>query len=326
VNILSRDIDQLKSLLTTGRRVLATTHIRPDPDAIGSVLAVSELLESMGCIPSVIIEDTCPPRCRFLPGADKILTVAQCTDYPPFDLALIVDAGDRKRIGAVEKFIAAGAELVNIDHHGSNDKFGKLNFVYPDSAACGELLYFLFGALDIPISPSMAMNLYAGLLTDTGRFRHSNTTPRSLRVAASLIEAGADAPVITDHLYYTIAASDIYSMGSILQTLELHGNGKISTMMVSLDHGIEDPDHAVDYARAIDGVEVAVLFSEMKDGKIRVSMRSKSYVNVSQLAESFGGGGHLRAAGFRMRGTLESVKTRIMPALLKAVNEPAICA
>jgi phosphoesterase RecJ-like protein len=324
VNLSPRDLDQFRSLLTPGRRVLASTHIRPDPDGIGSVLAVRELIETLGCEPLVILEDPCPPRCTFLPGADKVQTISQCAHMQPFDLAVIVDAGDRKRIGSVESLIAAGAEIVNIDHHGSNDKFGSLNFVYPDTAACGELLYFMFEALGVSITPSMAMNLYAGLLTDTGRFRHSNTTPRSLRVAASLIEAGADSPVITDHLYYTIAAPDIYSMGLILQTLELHGGGKISTMIVSLDHGIEDPDHAVDFARAIDGVEVAVLFSEMKDGKIRVSMRSKSY--VSQLAESFGGGGHLRAAGFRMRGTLEGVKARIMPALLKAVGEPAACA
>jgi phosphoesterase RecJ-like protein len=321
VKFVSSDLERLKSLLASGEKVLATTHIRPDPDAIGSVLAIQEMITVMGSEPIVVLEDPCPPRCLFLPGAGLIQSFDGLPERERFTRVIVVDAGDRGRIGEVEKLISAQAEIVNIDHHGSNEEFGSLNFVYPDTAACGELLYFLIKALGIELTPTLAVNLYAGLVTDTGRFRHTNTTSRSMQVAAALIDGGADAHEITDKLYYTISARDIRCMGEILQSLELHGDGEVSTMLVSRDQCIEDPDHVVDFARAVEGVELAALMSEMKDGKIRVSLRSKSFVDVSKLAESFGGGGHRRAAGFRIFGTLPEIKRKIVPVLLKAVKD-----
>jgi phosphoesterase RecJ-like protein len=321
VKFSSGDLEKLKSLLASGDDVLVSTHIRPDPDAIGSVLAIREMLLQSGSEPIVVLEDPCPPRCRFLPGAEAILTSEEQGDAVCFDKVIVVDAGDRGRIGNVEPLISKDAEIVNIDHHGSNKGFGTLNFVYEDTAACGELLYFLLKALSLELTPTLATNLYAGLLTDTGRFRHSNTTSRSMQVGAALLEAGANPSEITDHLYYTISAHDIRCMGEILQSMELHGDGTVSTMIVKLEQCIEDPDHVVDFARAIDGVEIAALFSEMTDGKIRVSLRSKSCVNVSKLAESFGGGGHIRAAGFRMPGSLTEVHDYVVPVLVKAVAD-----
>ncbi|MBU1919637.1 bifunctional oligoribonuclease/PAP phosphatase NrnA [bacterium] len=321
MKFVSRDLDKLKTLLSSDDQVLVTTHIRPDPDAIGSVLAIREMVKQLGSVAHAILEDECPPRCGFLPGADEILTLSETKNTQRYKAVVIVDAGDRGRVGDVERLISTSAEIVNIDHHSSNEHFGTLNFVYPDTAACGELLYFLIKALSIELTQTLATNLYAGLVTDTGRFRHTNTTSRSLQVGAALIDAGADAAAITDHLYYDIAAQDIRSIGIILGSLELHGRGEVSTMLVKLDQSIEDPDHVVDFARAINGVEVAALLSEMKDGKIRVSMRSKARVDVSKIAESFGGGGHVRAAGFRMIGTLTEVRDKIVPVLLKAVKD-----
>lgn len=319
----SHDLEKLKALLVPGAEILVSTHIRPDPDAIGSVLAIREMLLQSGCKPHIVLEDACPPRCKFLPGANEIIVFVNIRwgwKAGEFDKVIIVDAGDRERIGEVAYLINETAGIVNIDHHRSNEHFGTLNFVYPDTAACGELLYFLQKALSLELTPTLATNLYAGLVTDTGRFRHSNTTTRSMQVGAALLEAGADASAITDHLYFDISAQDVRNIGIILGTMELHGQGEVCTMLVKLEQSIEDPDHVVDLARAINGVEVAALLSEMHDGKIRVSLRSKSCVDVSEIAESFGGGGHVRAAGFRMIGALTEVRDTVVPALLKAVT------
>jgi len=298
--------------------------VRPDPDAIGSVLALREAVLQCGGVPVCVLEDECPSRCRVLFGADEILTVQGASGLEPFHDVIVVDAGNRERIGDVETLIASDARVVNIDHHVSNSQFGDLNFVDVDASASGELLFRMFRVLEIRITPTLATNLLAGIITDTGRFRHSNTSPEALRVAAKLVEAGASLSHLTEQLYFTVPARDIRSASHILSTLELHADGQISTMFVENDYAVEDPDNLIDLGRAIEGVEVAVLFSEMKDGRIRASLRSRSRVNVSVIAESFGGGGHERAAGFRMYGTFKSVQARLLPSLLDALaQQPA---
>ncbi len=303
------------------QHVLISSHMRPDPDAIGSVLTLREAVLECGGRPVCILEDGCPVRCKSLFGAENLLVARDAHGIDLFHDAIIVDSGNRDRIGDVEKFLAKNARIANLDHHISNSRFGNLNLVDTDAAASGELLFEILTAMKVSITKTMATNMLAGLLTDTGRFRHSNTSPTSLRVAASLVEAGAPLSQLTEQLYFTIPADDLRSTAQILSTLELHAAGRISTMFVDRDYVVEDPDNLVDLGRAIEGVEVAVLFSEMSDERIRVSLRSRSKVNVSAIAESFGGGGHERAAGFRMYGTLRSVQARLLPSLIGALEQ-----
>ncbi|MBK8130477.1 MAG: bifunctional oligoribonuclease/PAP phosphatase NrnA [bacterium] len=316
---------ELRSFLCSPR-VLISSHMRPDPDAIGSVLALREAVIQCGGRPTCMLEDACPPRCHILTGSAEIQVARETQLRERFNDVIVVDSGNRDRIGEVDDHIAPNARIANIDHHISNTKFGSLNIVDTDAAASGELLFGLFTALDLPISQTMATNLLAGILTDTGRFRHANASPASLRVAAALVESGASLSELTERLYYSIPAHDVRSTAQILATLELHADGQISTMFVTREYVVEDPDNLVDLGRAIEGVEVAVLFSEMKDDRIRVSLRSKSRVNVSAIAESFGGGGHERAAGFRMYGTLRSVQARLLPSLFGAVERNPVTA
>ncbi|MCL4304452.1 bifunctional oligoribonuclease/PAP phosphatase NrnA [bacterium] len=305
-------------------RVLISSHVRPDPDAIGSILALREAVIQCGGTPTCILEDECPKRCLFLHGAAEILVAKGTSGLAPFSTAIIVDSGNRDRIGEVENFLSPESRLANIDHHVSNTKFGDLVLLDTDAAASGEVLYEIFRELGLTFSPSIATNLLAGILTDTGRFRHSNTSANSLRVAADLVEAGASLQTLTEQLYYSIPAEDVRSTSQILDTLELLEGGMIATMFVSSEHAVEDPDNLVDLGRAIRGVEVAVLFSEMRDGRIRVSMRSNSHVNVSEIAEKFGGGGHERAAGFRMFGTFRSVQQKLLPVLSNALRDASV--
>lgn len=316
---LSATAGELRPFLAAAR-VLISSHVRPDPDAIGSVLAVREAVLQMGGTPISVMEDECPLRCKVLPGAEAILVAKEHMDLAPFDWVIIVDAGNRERIGEVEQFISKHAKIANIDHHISNTKFGDLVLLDCDAAASGEVLFEIFTELGIRVTQSVATNLLAGIITDTGRFRHSNTSPTALRVAAALVEAGASLSQLTEQLYFSIPAKDVLSTSQILSSLEFFENGLVSTMFVPQDYAVEDPDNLIDLGRAIEGVEVAVLFSEMKDNRIRVSMRSKSKVNVSAIAERFGGGGHERAAGFRMYGTMRTVQQRLLPVLSEALQ------
>lgn len=313
------DIDTLRRTVT-GARVLISTHVHPDPDAIGSVLAASAMLRQLGAEPNVILADPFPPRMQWLPGADRIATLPSGNNQALYSVAVIVDAATLSRIGEADALLAPGATVINIDHHVSNDHFGALSFVDASSAATAELLFDLCIALELNMTVDIATNLYAGLLTDTGRFRYSNTTARALEVAAVLVRAGANITEITNRLYYDLPEEDVRSVGAILSTLQLYGDGKISMLTVKRNHVVEDPDSVVDTALSIRGVEVAALLTEAPQGLIRVSLRSRNVVNVSGIAGRFGGGGHEKAAGFRMQGELESVRERILPALLEAVN------
>lgn len=314
------DIDLLRRIAGGGTRFLISTHVHPDPDAIGSVLAASEILLHLGAVPLVVLQDDVPERCKTLSGADEVIVYPRQPLSEKFRAAMVVDAGDLERIGDVQTLIADNAVIFNVDHHLSNDRFGTVNFVDLESSATAELLYVLCQEMGIAVSSAMANNLYAGLLTDTGRFRHANTTARTFRIAGELVDAGADVTRITNSLYFDIPAVDVLSIGAIYSTLELFEDGRISTMFARLDHVVEDPDNVVELALSIRGVMAAALLMETTEGKIRVSLRSRQHVNVAAIAESFGGGGHEKAAGFRMLGTLESVRDRLLPVLQTAVR------
>jgi bifunctional oligoribonuclease and PAP phosphatase NrnA len=318
VTFAPADLEALRRVLAGP--VLVSTHIHPDPDAIGSVLAAREMLLRLGAEPVVVLQDPVPARCRFLPGADHIISLPRAGFDRKFAAALILDAGNRSRVGDAEAHLAPGAVIVNVDHHLSNDRFGALNLVDSECAATCEMLFLLCGELGVPVTPSLANNLFAGLLTDTGRFRYSNTTARALTIAAALAEAGAEITRITNNLYFDVAASDVLSMSAIYSTLELFADGRLSTMFVRLEHLVEDPDSVVDLGLSVRGVVAAALLSETLEGKIRVSLRARHTVNVAAIAERFGGGGHEKAAGFRMKGTLESVRATLLPVLEAALT------
>ena len=317
------DLDLLRRTAAGGTRFLVSTHVHPDPDAIGSLLAAREILLRLGADPALILHDEVPARCRVLPGADQIVRYSAGTMREVFRAAMVLDAGSLSRIGDVESLIAPDAFIFNLDHHLSNNRFGTVNFVDLESSATAELLYLLCREAGLPLSPSLADNLFAGLLTDTGRFRHTNTSPRVFRIAAELAAAGAGVTRITNSMYFDVPAGDVLSMGAIYSTLELFEDGQISTMFARLDHLVEDPDNVVDLAVSIRGVQVAALFSETPEGTVRVSLRSRLHVNVAAIAERFGGGGHEKAAGFRTRGTLESVRERLLPVLQAAARTGA---
>ncbi len=310
--------------LRGAHRVLVHSHVRPDGDAVGSVLALGFALRAEG-IPTVEMwsEDGVPEALRFLDGADKI-------QRPPpeprrFDVVVAVDTAVRSRGGeSLLRAIAPGAFLINIDHHGTNDAYGDLNHIDPFSPATGQILFDLLTETAMPMSPAIATALFVAIATDTGFFQYSGTTARTHEIAASLIRAGVDSPQVASALNDNAPRRRFELMRVFLDHAIFENEGQVASsylLLNDLDNAGangEDVEGLINLIRGVDGVKVAVIFEELADGKVRVSMRSKSpSVDVSAICMRFGGGGHPAAAGARLTGEMEEVRAQV----LNAVND-----
>jgi phosphoesterase RecJ-like protein len=304
---------------------LVTAHIDPDGDAVGSCLALALALRHIGKTPQVVLDSPLPDTLRFLPGASTTLRPDQVRKK--FDAAFVLDSSSLDRTGSVpERCLNPGAKIAVIDHHWGNDGFGDVRLVNPEASATAELVYDLIEFLRIPISPEIAEGLYAGILSDTGGFRYANTSSRTLRLAARLVEHGARAPLVADALYATKTAPSLRILGLALASLETRSGGRIGAMTISRDMfeqagaTPEDADGIVQYAKALAGARVGMLVQEVAPNEIRASLRSDGTVDVNQVASLFGGGGHRNAAGLRVRGDLQQVRDDLYEALERAMN------
>ncbi len=315
-------LKRIAAILGENERFLILEHEKPDGDCIGSGLALALALSSLGKTVLLLSQDPHPPSYDFLPGRYLHFTTANVErqEIRP-DVTVFVDCTDPERTGNALAYAGTGT-WVNIDHHISNSMFGHVSLVDPDAAATGELIFFLLHAMDVTPNDDIATCLYVALVSDTGGFRYQNTSPRTLRVAARLIELGADPSKVAESLYENRSFSSMMLLKTALGTLALRKKGRIASiditaqMMKDAGASDEDADFVIDYPRCIFGVEVALRFKEdMARKAVHLSLRSKSRVNVSKVAGLLGGGGHPRAAGVVLEGTLEEVKTRVFGVL-----------
>lgn len=291
-----------------------TSHARPDGDAIGSVLACSQILREMGKQAQVVLSDSVPRIYQPLPFSD---TVVQSTQVDgPYEAAIILecDSIQRTRLSGLEQRF-----LISIDHHVSGRPFAHVNWI--DSAACstGELVYRLAREAGVPISADVATCLYTAVLADTGSFMFKGTNEHTFALARELVLAGADPAACARNVYFSHPTSKMRLLGAALSNL--HREGGLAWIWVTRDQmeraGAidEDCEGLVNYALAIQGVEVAAFFRELSDGRYRVSMRSKGQMNVAAVAENFGGGGHACASGCALDGPLSVAVARILAQL-----------
>lgn len=297
--------------------LLIVSHIHPDGDAISSTLATGQLLRALGKQVTMVNESPIPKKFSFLPGVGGILQPDQVTKKFKYIVAL--DCADAERIGTCRQLFAEDAQILNIDHHVTNDHYGQLNVVLPDAAATAEILFQWIEGTEVMWDETLASAIYTGLLTDTGGFRYSNTTPRVLRQAAQLIEAGAPADSIADAALETITMEQLQLLQTALGSLQRSEDGLIAWMSLHSKDlnqhqtSNEDLDGIVNYARNLMGVDVGMLFRETEEQTVKVSFRSRSIVNVGSIAKSLGGGGHARAAGCTFHGTLAEAQAEIIP-------------
>lgn len=281
-------------LLAQSTRIVITGHIHPDGDCLGSMLALYEHLNNKGKQVQLLLDSDVPSLYNFLPGSDGIYRPGNKTIAA--DLLVVLDASDAERISNVKAVVEA--KILNIDHHKSNTKFADYWFIDTRAAATGEIILELLHLDNAVISPTIAMNLYTAIVTDCGFFRYANTTSTTLRHAAELMDLGAKPNLISEFLETRPLAS-LVTLQKVLETLEVHDNGKIAMITISQeihDNAEENTEGLINYPRNIEGIEIAMMFTIVDEHTTRVSFRSRN-IDVSLLALSFGGGGHARAAG-----------------------------
>ena len=308
--------------LQRSNSILITVHKNPDGDALGSQLALMLALEKSN--KTVIAQniDQVPEIYRFLPASSRIK--AESTVEGRYDAILVLDA-DPPRAGLFNGNYPADT-LINIDHHITNPAEWPLSWLDPSASATGEMVYELIHRLGVPIDREIALCLYTAIFTDTGSFRYSNTTPKSMRISADLIEAGADPWLVTENVYESFAYRRIKLLGNVLAGVERSEDGRIAWVVVTEElfsrfgASSEDTDNFINFVRSTKGVEVAILFRQTAASQYKISLRSKGRIDLSGLAQSLGGGGHKNAAGSTVDGTLDEVKRRVIDAVNNAVE------
>ena len=284
------------------------THINPEGDAIGSAVALSMALDQMGKKSIVFDRDGVPALYRFMPGAERVKTSIVGVDTESLSLILL-DCNDPER-AAVEKAVFKRTAV--IDHHATERGFGDIRWIDPRAPACGLMVHRLVKELGAEITKEMAINLYTAIAIDTGTFRYGNTTSEALRAGAELIEAGAQPGLIAESLYETWSAGRFRLLCHTLGTLQTTDGIAIITVTSDMlrETGTE-PDDTEGFAgmpRMAEGVKVSALFRQIDGNSWKVSLRSKREADVASVAESFGGGGHRNAAGYKIDADLKTAK------------------
>ena len=315
-------IQRIVSTIDAHQRFLVATHIRPDGDAVGSVLAMTTMLRKLGKGAHAYCQDPPPPTQDFLFGVREMVHDGiRVSDY---EVVVLVDCGDLDRVGdALASQLSQVGLLVNIDHHISSKPFGDIYWVEAGASSTCEMLYELSQAIPLRLDASIAAQLYTGILMDTGSFRFANTTTRALEVAAALVDAGAQPGFIAEQVYDSISPNRLQLLAEVLGSLEYHADQRVVTGTITPDMYIRtatsysDSDSFITYLRSVKTVQVAILFRQESDGIVYASLRSKGEVDVASFAERYGGGGHRRAAALRVRGDFAKMKKQITDAMLR---------
>jgi phosphoesterase RecJ-like protein len=311
-------INHIAKELRKAPEVALFSHISPDGDCLGSMLALGLALEKLGKRVFLFNPDSVPHNLDFLPGAEKVSN--RLPERLPQALCF-VDCTDLHRVNLEINTFPDNAVILNIDHHISNQNFGTFNWVDATASASGEIVMALIQELKVPLDQEIATNLYTAIVTDTGSFQYSNTKPKKHRLAADLMESGMDILRIHHRIFDQKPLAQVELLKRGLTNLELYAEGKLAVITLSQKDFEETRAHeslsegVINNARSIEGVEVAVLFKEAESRKIRVGFRSNLWFNVNELAGRFGGGGHKRAAGCTMEVSLEEAKKSVIEAI-----------
>lgn len=318
-------MDQVIEAIKKWNNFLITAHVNPEGDSLGSQLAMKELLDGLGKKSFIFDSDPVPGHFKFLPKSNIVMN--KMAKEIRFDAALVLDCPTLKRTGKVADVIKDAA-IINIDHHISNEKFGKINWVDSRASSAGEMVYRLFKEMGRPLTREAALCLYIAILTDTGSFNYDNTSSVTHGIAGELLGYGLEPAIVSENVYERRSLADLKLLGSVLATIKTGASGAIAYMELTrkmlADTGTDmsKSEGLVNYARSIDGVKVAMLFREdaKETNKVNVSFRSKGGANVNTIASYFGGGGHVRASGCVMEGNIGEVEKKVLAKVEEALN------
>lgn len=329
-NVTLNHLDYDKQLLLAQQFIeqhdnfLVVSHVSPDGDAASSTSAMGWMLKQLNKSFTMINEGKMPDKFRYLWRNDQVIDYSSSTLNASYKHVITVDCADYERIGKVQELFSNDVVLLNIDHHPTNDYFGAVNLIKDDAAATAELLYDLCEKLQIPWHEDLAICIYTGLMTDTGGFRYSNTTPKVMQIAAKLLQHGVNGHQLAEDLLEKLTMSHILLLKIALSSLTFSLNHKVGWICVTNEDiektqaSHEDLEGLVNYPRNIEGVEVGLLFKEVDKITIKVSFRSAGRVDVSLIAKELGGGGHMRASGCTVVGPMDQVILQVL-ALIERV-------
>jgi phosphoesterase RecJ-like protein len=320
---MTKEIQRAAQVLRQKNSFFLCTHLQPDGDALGSMLALAGVLLEMGKKVVVYGPEGAPRLYGFLPAVERLEPEASPAAS---EVAVVLDCGALARVGPRAAELARHPLLINIDHHQTNGGFGHLRLVDRASCATGEIVRRLIAALPWPLSEAAALNLYVAVASDTGNFQNANTDRRAFELAAEMVGLGVRPAEVARRLFDDYSLARLRLLGLALGKLETLGGGRLALLSVSrrmlAEAGAELEECAglISQISSLAGVEVAALLTETAGERVEVSLRSRDGVNVADVAEGFGGGGHPNAAGFALEGRLGEVRSQVVEALGAALG------
>ncbi len=327
--------EQILKLVNQASHVVLATHVHPDGDALGSLLGLGDILESRGKQVFRYLDEPVSHLYDFLPGTSLTSTdldaaiqfAEQAAHAGGTVVAVALDCGDAERLGEAKDRLLKISPFIVIDHHCGHRDFGDHLWLESGCSSTGEMVYELALVMDAKVSSDAAFCLYVAIVTDTGSFRYESTSPRTLRIAADLVEIGVRPDEVAERVYDNYTLARLRLMEMVLATLEIYAGGQIGVIRVSAGMfaksgaSSDEVEGFINYPRALRSVRVAVFLKESKDGMISVSLRAKGTCDVAAVAADFGGGGHRNAAGFRFADhSMEDVQQKVLDALKKALD------
>lgn len=311
--------EDLLKVIEEGDKFVVASHMSPEADALGSVIALGMALRAMGKTVVIFNRDMVPNYCAFLPGAERVTGTLSAVNTEEFTL-LLLDCNTPER-AALEDVRFRDSAV--IDHHMTETGFGDVKWVEPKAPATGLMVFRLLEQMGADITPDIATNLYAAIAVDTGTFRHLNTTAESLSVAAELAEAGAEPGPIASDIYESWSLRRFNLLCVTLGSLEIHGPVAVISvtlrMLKQTGTTLEDTEEFANLPCMIKDVKVSAFLKEVRKGYWRVSLRSKEKYNVASIAGGFGGGGHRNASGFSIKGEYPGARDTLLKALGKVL-------
>lgn len=322
---LQKVLPQMVEIIRASQRILIATHCRPDGDAAGSEIALGHILRALHKDVTVYNFDPIPDTFMFLDGASDVVHEVTPEGY---DLLIVVDCGDASLIGKKFPYDAFTCPRVFIDHHSQPYQNCDLNLHDSHASAAGEIIYHLMNALGVELTIPIAEALYTSIITDTGSYRYSSTTPDAMKISACLLETGIDVWNICSNIYENNPVEKVRLLGLVLQSLWLSEDGKIACLHATRDMlrachcSGAMTDGFINYARSIHGVEVSIFLTQLEGDHYRLSFRSRGNFDVSLIANSLGGGGHKNAAACTIDGSIEEIRQRVENIVRNAFQNP----
>jgi phosphoesterase RecJ-like protein len=315
------ELQKIVEVIRAKRRFVISSHSRPDGDSIGSQLAAAFALRSLGKDAAVINADPAPSPLMQFPGVPEI-RIADRVDGD-FDAAIIMECGDLARTGVsgLDRFT-----VINIDHHPGNTSYGQLNWFDPTAAACGEMVFDLVRALNIPLTRDIATHIYLAILTDTGSFHYSSISPRTFEICRQTLEAGVDPVLVARNVYDSNNMGRLKLFGAVLSAMQIDQTGRIA--IVYLDHEMarqaggtyEDTEGLINLPLTVKEIQAVIFFKQSEGDEYRVSMRSKGEIDIGAIAKEFGGGGHKNAAGCTVTGPVDALQKTFIEKVEEAID------